>query len=359
MMVLPDELIDRARALDRAGSLSSWPGALLDERLPELRRRIEAGLQCVPGPVREHLLHALGRNEDLALGGLAQTWCAAVAGAAGWSVVDATDRALVVERGSDRAVVLTVPVPGPAQALALQAELERRLAGIFDGRAWALVLRQPLPPDADLDRVLEPVRMWLVAVDRGRWDGDYAIYEDAGVSLELRLLEGDSGAPGPHLRVPAVGVEHLALQVEAHARSSLEDIAGEFPGLPRILALVRGARWSLPRRQRMELFYGKLLESTSDGPELTVTFRRGPHGLYSRQPFDQVASTWWLSPDAEDPLTPRGFADTNPWCETPGGPRFPGRRLGLLMLGDLGELHVPATLRLEHPKPGGAVLGAP
>jgi len=370
MAILSAELIERARTLGGRGPLPPWPGVLASGQVSELEGRIEAAVSCMRG-AREAVAAAWNQAPGQGLVGLGRLWALGVAASGGWDLGMVGPRMLVVRKEGRRAVLLPVSVPAPRPDTAGLQRLRERLRGVFEGRPWSLVVRRPLPDDLEIDRLIEPVRMWLAALERGRWDGDYAIYEDGGVSLELRVLDVDarlgdlepddlddpddtlkdgdldaSELPEPSepaepiersglvMVLPRMDGDLLATDVSERLIAAVQACSAP-EGLPIIPVLVHGSAWRIPRRRRLELLYGKLLESTSS-PESgsRVTFRHTPHALFARPELENVAAVWWLGADPADPLSPRGHADENPWGRFPGeGPRFPGPRLSVLATG--------------------------
>ena len=349
MPLIPDDLVERVRALAARGPLPPWPGLLAADEPEAVSSRLETALSWLPSG-QQAIVDGWASASSVGLVGLGRFWGAGLAAMAGWSVVDVAGDALIVERETRRAALLPVPVPAPRPADARLDALRDRLSGLFSGRAWALVVRRPLPVDLDLERILEPVRMWLVTLDRGRWDGDYAIYEDGGLSVELRVLSDLVGAePGLTLCLPSVAGDLVADDV-AERLGAVMDAPPIAEDLPQILALVRGDQWRLTTGRRLELLYGKLHESASgaDGAR-TVTFRQARHhsapgrALFADSRFHRVSAVWWLGSDPADPLVPRGMADENPWGNHPGeGPAFPGVRLAVTATGP--EAPFPASL---------------
>lgn len=361
MTILSPQLLERVRSLADRGPLPPWPAVLLDEGVGELDERVEAAVSWMRG-AREAVAAAWMQGSGDGLVGLGRLWSLSAAAASGWDLAMVGPRSLTVRREGRRAVLLPVSVPTAAPDDVRVPRLQRRLSPLFEDRPWALIVRRPLPDDFDAERIIEPVRMWLAALDRGRWDGDYAIYEDGGVSLELRVLTDDAlqvspdtpalERPGLVMRLPRADADLQIDDVRERLIAAVE--AADTPdGLPVIPVLVRGAPWRLPRRRRLELLYGKLEESTATSTGgASVTFRRSEASLLGRRSFERVAGVWWLGADPTDPLSPRGWADENPWGRHPGeGPRFPGGRLSVVATGP-DEEGAPASLSWV---PGGPV----
>lgn len=354
MTALSDDLVQRVREHAPAGGLAAWPAVLLSDALDSVRERLDGAMAWLPAPARACVNDALTDTSD-GLQGLSVLWSASIAGIAGWAVEEVHDGALIVSKGEQQAALLPLAVPARPVRSPLLDALEARLDPVFDGKPWALVLRRPLPDDVDMDRIIEPVRMWLVAVERGRWDGDYAIYEDGGVSLELRLLEAAVAGAGPHLRVPGLMSDRAANDVAVRLEAILS--TSTLPrDLPRIPVLVRSERWPLTERRRQELLYGKVQEFRVDSVgATTISFRQTREapggreiGLLGRRAAAEVAAVWWLWPDDDDPLVPHGIADENPWGSHPGGgPRFPGSRLAVSYVGQDEGDDTPAAVTRE------------
>lgn len=336
MSLLSSELLERARALGERGPLPPWPGVLAQVDVEPLDDRLEAAVSWMRG-AREAVAASWNQSPGQGLVGLGRLWALATAASAGWELSMVGGRTLIVRRGSERATLLPVSVPAPRPRDQRLLSLQQRLQGLFEDRSWALIVRRPLPEDMDVDRIIEPVRMWLVALDRGRWDGDYAIYEDGGVSLELRVLNTDrdvGGRTGLVMRLADAAGDLLIKDIGERLAAAIE--GAEAPdNLPLIPVLVRGAPWRMPRRRRFDLLYGKLEESTSIGNAgASVTFRHSDKSFFAGEQAERVAAVWWLGSDTLDPLTPRGWADENPWGRFSGaGPRFPGHRLAVVATG--------------------------
>ncbi|MFK7929609.1 MAG: hypothetical protein AB8H79_15545 [Myxococcota bacterium] len=305
-----------------------------------MRERLEAAVSWAP-EARQAIEGGWAGAASAGLVGLGRFWCLGLAAFQGWSFVEAQGDTLIVERAGRYAAILPVPVPAPRPAAGQLDALRKRLNGLFVGRAWALVVRRPLPGDLDLERILEPVRMWLVALDRGRWEGDYAIYEDGGLSVELRVLDEELGAkPGLVLCVPTVAGD-LTTEDVAERLAAVMDSSALSADIPKTLALIRGDRWRLNTARRLELLYGKVHEYVAGNTGTrTITFHQKRHhaapgrALFTQAPFRGVSSVWWLGSDPADPLMPRGVADENPWGNHPGeGPVFPGPRLAVTATG--------------------------
>lgn len=345
MSLISSELVERARALAERGPLPPWPGVLAQVDVDVLDARLTAAVSWMRG-AREAVAAAWGRAPGQGLLGLGRLWSLGLAASQGWELSQVGPRTLIVRKDGQRATLLPISVPAPRPGDARLKAVQDRLGGLFEDRSWALIVRRPLPDDFDVERIVEPVRMWLVALDRGRWDGDYAIYEDGGVSLELRVL-GDSaelqGRTGLVLRLADAAGDLLTTDVGERLVAALDAV--DVPdSLPLVPVLVRGAPWRVPRRRRLDLLYGKLHESSATHGTSSVTFRHSDKALFGRPAFEQVAAVWWLGSDPVDPLTPRGWADENPWGRFPGeGPRFPGTRLSVVATGPE-EDGAPASL---------------
>ncbi len=275
---------------------------------------------------------------------LGRLWGAGIAAAAGWSVVARDVGDLVVERAGRRVRLRPVVVPERGAGLTGAQAIERALAPIFAGRAWALVLRRPVPATLDPSRVAEPARQWLARYDQHQWDGDYAIYEDSDLSLELRLLPYAVRPEAPAataLRVVRPPSQH-ALDDAERAWIAALTVPADAPVLP---ILLRPTAWHLGRRSRFERLYGKPLEAHVDERGTsTVVVRRAPGTWFGGLAAD-VPAIWWLAPSADDPLRPRGWAEENPWS-TAVAPPFFGQRLAATAVGDLADASAPASLTL-------------
>jgi hypothetical protein len=349
MTILPDDVVQRARERGPQAALPPWPGVLVSGDVPALRHRLASAIAVAPAPVRDALVTGFATGTDLGLGGLARLWTVGLARTAGWQVTAVEGGVVHVERGAERAALVPVPVPGPAARRAELEGLERRLGVVFGDRPWTLFLRGTLPEHLEAEHLLEPVRQWLAGL-RGPGTGDYRIYMEDGLSLELGIVGGQP-SPGGHARLRAACPhgERLALQVEARLVAALDGV-DLGPEVPRIPVLVRGGPWPLSPRAVLDLLYGKLVEQVVDRRGRSFTFRSDGGGVLARESLGRVGAVWWLGAHPTDPLVPVGRACENPWGHAPAaGPAFPGERLSVAFTGEVSDGVTLATLHQHRP----------
>lgn len=336
MDLFPPQLIQEVRRLATRGSLRPWPGILVNGALDSISSRIEkvVGENSV---FRDSLVKSWGAGDARGLCGLGMFWAVSLAERAGWRLSRSSERFAIVELDGHEVALVPVPVTDDHDPQDRIQRLEETLRPIFGPRRWAMIVRRRLPFEFDVGKLVEPVRQWLAAVDRGRWDGDYAIYEDEALSLELRIVAGEVGRGverGMVLRVPNGDLEDRlddALRCFLEAMES-EDLPSD---IPLVAVMVRGDAWRLPRGLRMEPFFGKLQAySLSADGKATLSFERPDDGVFGEPRFSRIGAVWWLGADRADALTPIGWSDENPWANVDDVvPRFPGRRLELVTAG--------------------------
>ena len=203
-----------------------------------------------------------------------------------------------------------------ATALALEASLMR----VHTSRRFSVFVRRLLPADFDPEPVRQAVQLWLGQVARDEWDGEFATYEDEGVTLEFclnpRKLAGDRSplqmVLGPFLAGRSVRVlEHRAVQALDRY------FASEFAGEPVMVAGVANRPWGLSCGYVRELFYGKprWVESGDDW-RACLSKMKDPC-LYKDALFHKVSGTMLLERDERDGLLLSGRTFSNPHAREP------------------------------------------
>lgn len=307
----------------------------------EIEPRVAQALAWEGGTIPDAVF-AGATPERLDLQAKARLWSLGMARAAGWSFRIRRGSGLLVERGPLRAWIQPVVVQGSESPSTGVRELHEALEPLFGRHRWALILRRGMGLGADVGRVIEPVRQWLQRVDQGKWDADYAIYEDHEISVELRLLPGESqGSNGAtYLLVPAE-TESVLKRAEIALSESVRSVGDTLPVVP---VLVSDRPWQLARQARLSRLYGTLIESRvpAQGSPI-LTFRRAEDTWFGSDLGARIPAVWWLAPDPDQPLTPRGWADENPWSGAT-APHFNGERLSIVAVDDSESLGAPASL---------------
>jgi len=200
------------------------------------------------------------------------------------------------------------------------AALEAALMRVYTNRRFSVFVRRLLPDDFDPEPVRQAVQLWLGQVARDEWDGEFATYEDEGVTLEFSLnprkLAGDR-APlqmvlGPFLAGRSVRVlEHRAVQ-------ALDQyFASDFANEPVMVAGVANRPWGLSCGYVRELFYGKPRWVESGEVWRACVSRMKDPCLYKDELFHQITGTMLLERDESDGLLLSGRAFSNPHSRHP------------------------------------------
>jgi hypothetical protein len=232
---------------------------------------------------------------------------AAVAG--GWTVSEVRGECVfVLSRGEERTALAALGVP--ATGLGDPQEVARlidRLELAFGPRAFGVVLRQPLVAGADCTELLQAVRVWLVAYDRGQWTGRDAIYEDDHVAVELILLGDQEDVSGNHFLIPPVVTGAvLADAVDQLVQTTLEaeDVVPDMP----ITAVIAGP--SMPRVQLERVFYGLPDQIDVDSHGVySAQFTPRELSLFADPACRDLAEVWWIGE------VDRGRIWENPWSD--------------------------------------------
>ncbi|TVQ93851.1 MAG: hypothetical protein EA397_03615 [Deltaproteobacteria bacterium] len=333
---------------DRAGTdpVNEAPPTIGEPGTPQASPKssdpqVELALGWAGDEIREAVLAGVPKGR-LNLHARARLWSLSIAQAAGWTFRLRRGSGLLLDRGPHRVwlqpVVVRLGEISPVHPDDLHAALEP----LFGRRRWALVLRRPLRAKADVGKVIEPVRQWLARVEQGKWDADYAIYEDAEISIELRLLPGESTGPhGATFRLIAPCTDALLRHTE---RAMFEVLSTLDDSLPVVPVLVADRPWRLGRNARLTRLYGKLLETrVGSSGQQTLTFRRDEDTWFGSDLGARVPAVWWLAPRPTDPLVPSGWADENPWSGAMAPPMC-GERVSVTAVAESESLGAPASL---------------
>jgi hypothetical protein len=227
-------------------------------------------------------------------------------------------------------VAFTTPVnergePGGVEKL-LQA-----LEGALGSWPYRLCLRKALPPGFDPEPVARAVQMWRMAMDRDEWRGRHAIYEDAGISLEISVLpRRTDDQPGKLVAfVPPIVASDRLMVVYERVIDELERLRECAEDDPIVLVAAAEPQWRLPRGFVMEFLYGLpdevRTEHAGEQPTWRASFRPTGTALFSEPLSRRVAAVWWLEGEGNT-LSFAGYAYENPWSEKELPVRFPGLR---------------------------------
>ena len=204
-------------------------------------------------------------------------------------------------------------------AVALEASLMR----VHTNRRFSVFVRRLLPDDFDPEPVRQAVELWLGQVARDEWDGEFATYEDEGVTLEFSLnprkLAGDRPplqmVIGPFLAGRSVRVlEHRAVQALDRY------FASEWADEPVMVAGVANRPWGLSCGYVRELFYGKPRWVESGSEWRACLSKMKEPCLYKDALFHKIAGTMLLERDENDGLLLSGRTFSNPHSKEPLSP---------------------------------------
>jgi hypothetical protein len=320
------------------------------EKIREMPQECKSflGELCAPPArrVRELLDHALdGLQPDLAaeigarmssvdnrrfFQGFAELATAQVFGDSGWSVDIGEGGSLpLLARHEDgtavNLMVLAFIQPHHPQLDPLQLErLRTSLGRVRSDLRFSVFIRRWLPPEFDPEPVRRAVDLWLQEVESGRWEGDFATYEDVGVSMEFSL-SGERAAPeqspvvqllGPFLTGRSVQrLEHtMVRRLDQHLLGGADDT-------PLVVVAVANRPWSLSRGYLREFLYGK--------PAWTKTGSQGDSGweacltadpepcLFKDPLYSSVGGVMMLERDPLEPLKLTGRTYANPFSSAP------------------------------------------
>lgn len=191
-------------------------------------------------------------------------------------------------------------------------QLRQGLEGVFGPVPYAVHLRRPLGPDADICNVVRAVRMWLAS-----GDGSHAEYDDDDVSVALTRLdrEADGIHGGCALEMgPATSLKRLA-EIHVDLMSTAERVSHEHDGTPIIVVPIAERPWRFPCSSIRHLLYGACAEvacrqGRASDFVAVVSDRSG--AMYAQPACNRLLSTWWLSP-SDDGAPMLGCAFDNPW----------------------------------------------
>lgn len=264
----------------------------------------------------------------------ATAWALHHCASAGWEPVQELRRATLFRgpEGQQCLVsVLAFDLPRhPGGDPAVIERLRDALDGVMGQRRYLFHIRQLLPADLDPEPVARAVHLWLMAIERGDWQGRHAVYEDDGISLEISLTGETApvnGRPSMLWVRPLVGMDR-ASTVAQDISTLLFDLEDEAdPELPLVVVLAAAPGWGLSRGNMLQALYG-LPDLVCSGPDTSeASFAQAEHGLFADPMSRRLCALWWVE-EGQEADTLRGWATDNPWCDEPhSAPVFSGRRL--------------------------------
>ena len=332
------------------------------EKIREMPQECKSflGELCAPPArrVREVLDHALsGLGPELAEGigarmsslddrrffqGFAELATAQVLEEAGWrvGVGDGTHTALKAESVSGTAtnvMVLAFIQPHHPQLDPANVELLKRSLGrVRSDLRFSVFIRRWLPESFDPEPIRRAVDLWLQEVESGRWEGDFATYDDVGISMEFSL-SGQRAAPEQSPVVQVLGpflTGRSVQRLEATVVRRLDRYQMSSHGdTPLLIVTVANRPWTLSRGYVREFLYGKprwTTTSQQSDPSWEACLSLEPDPcLFKDSLYQSVSGVMMLERDPLEPLKLTGRTYANPFSRTPiGKSEQPFRFLG-------------------------------
>lgn len=260
--------------------------------------------------------------------GFAELATAQTFASSGWDVRvgQSGHTALSISREGGASVDLMVMAfiqPSHPQLDPLQIErLRTALGRVRSDLRFSVFIRRWLPPNFDPEPIRRAVDLWLQEVESGRWEGDFATYEDVGVSMEFSL-SGERAEPdqspvvqllGPFLTGRSVQrLEHtMVRRLDQHLLTSDSDT-------PLYLVAVANRPWSLSRGYLREFLYGKpawtqTQSASEEGTGWEAGFTPEPEPcLFKDKLYSSVGGLLMLERNPLDPLKVTGRSYSNPF----------------------------------------------
>jgi hypothetical protein len=331
--LFPPELGDELARLP--GARHAFLRQLLAPDGAPARALLQSVLDGAPPPVAHHLADQLGslRNDRL-LQGYAEASTLALLQDRGWTALGVHGpRPTFALRAPDGAELDAVVLswgeqrrPGPDREVL--ARLARALDRVGSRQRVAVVVRRWLPHDFDPEPVRRAIDLWLREVERGTWEGRYAAYDDAQISLEFALTgERARGRQGVVTFVlPPTHAHHRlrALGRALHAEIDAWRLVAP-PDRPLLAVAFAQPGWDLAPGGLRELLLGKADRMSSAGPgDVEWHFGGDPAPTLFRDPLHRGLQGLVLLSHPPSGA-PRAEAWLNPWATTP----LPAAQLGL------------------------------
>jgi hypothetical protein len=313
---------------------AAWP--TLVARQPEVRARLGAALDALPGPVAAPLVARLEAGDREGWGFTRAALQAAGLGtSAGVSPVAWLGEhtlALAGPAGEAALSVLAFALPG--DGLGSGADLRRlveSLEGVLDARRFAVHVRRPLPVGFDPAPVAHAVSLWVRALRQHGEAQGCAAYEDGDVSVEVCVVEGapPAGRSGRLAVVPPRRSLERMAEIDARLMAAVTEAEAARGGRPLVAALVADGPWPVSRGYAQQVFYGTPTEirtiSGVEHPSYEASFASTGLALFSDPLARALGAVWWVEPEGAPPEA-RGWSYLNPWASVLGAPGLPGRR---------------------------------
>lgn len=294
----------------------------------EVRSRLQRVVDTLGPPMDERAAELLGSLDNLKFfQGFAEVATLWVLHRAGWRLrsLHPPGPRLELRAPDGRAVFLSVLAfvhqtrPGGDEAA--RARFIETLNRIPTTHRFAVLVRRWLPHSFDPEPVRRAVEYWLRQVDRGRWAGRYAAFDDEHISLEFGLTQErvpEGGSPvalslGPFLahRTLEVVEPRVVKELDRHFFSPHR-------AEPVLVAAVADQPWALTPGYIREFLYGRPAETRVEEDGFTEVYRAAGGVSVFRDPlYAGAAGLILVDRRAEDAARVRARAWLNPWSPRP------------------------------------------
>ncbi|NOY28565.1 MAG: hypothetical protein GXP62_22145 [Oligoflexia bacterium] len=336
MSLFPEDLLTDLRQIP--GADHSFLKQLADDDGRGTRQWLDGAVDRVGGAVADRWAQVLGSLDNRRFfQGYAEISTSDLLSTCGWRINDLAwpGPSLAVRDPSGQsfnAIILGfIKQIRPIDQDAI-GRLVRSLGRVGSRSRIVVLVRRWLPHDFDPEPVRRAIDLWLREVDRAGWEGRYAEYRDANVSLEFALT-GEQAHDGQQVVAMAMGPYDAHRTMDAVEQRVVYELdayrLSAWSEQPVLLSLVCDQLWSLPRGYVRELLYGKPVsqETLADTPHFRATFGVEMTPSLFRDPLYRTVSAAVLVQREPGATHPTAFASyVNPWAQHPIDPQsLPGR----------------------------------
>jgi len=316
--------------VDPGAVLRKWPTVLLSNDPVDMHRQIELATRWMKPPVAHQVLEWLASDvPGTFLHGIAAFMGCAVAGLDGWTATELVSERLVKVENTDGQAALLTPLAfdsmmGLSEEVDEFRRLKRQVAAVLADYQYVVHLRRELPSDFDPLKLVQPLETWIQERLRSDSVGDYAVYDDGEIGLELCILgpRPEEDSAGLLFHVPPLVCEDLLRLVIPRLSEAAAHHRQLKTGLPLVAVVLGNGPWMWTPSLLLNVLYGKRSEVhvTEQGPQRVVEhrFETGPWNLFGSGACDELASIWWLEPGTDVNRIVQGVSHENPWRSVEG-----------------------------------------